>query len=326
MSRGLGNVQNNILDEIKNFGGEVQQNQLLWYLADKQKQISQSRHVYDDIYEGAIHNSYKNSFLRAIDELIKSDKIRQEDKIINELKDLFRYYTFKTYDLEIFSLRKKLLPVLIKFLEDGYHFTSQTETRFGTTDHEIFILKNKMDDNPDFRKKVSTKWINFESEILETITDENTLELDKWMRLLIKGRQLFLTESSLKYGLSFQSILKKLLSTKNDLSKTECMLLEKIEKFKSGIFSEGDINRAILKTTLYKVVNFKKGGTTSLHKEVKGFMLNQCQELILALPGHEKPPKVFRNASNYEFTKFSNVLDRLIDRRIFSSFHFLSIK
>jgi len=328
MSRGLGRIQKSILDGIDALGGKVQQNQLLWHLAELNGKISRGRQIYDDIYEGAIEKSYKNSFLRATGQLAENDKVQQEDRFISELQELFHYYTFKTFSFEIFSLRKQLLPVLMKFLESGdSYYSPHTMPRFNTGDHEIFILGNKKNADPEFRKKMNAKWLYFESKILQNISTGKTSEPDIWMRLLIKGRQLFLEETRLNYKLSFHTILEKLLSIKDDLSKPELRLLDRIERFISRVFNEVDIRRAILKTTLYRLGSFqKKGGAATLHKEVKGFLLNECPDLIMALPGHKEPPVFFRGTSLYELTTFSDILNRLLDRHVFSSLRFLSIK
>lgn len=330
MSRGLGRVQSSILDEIKNLGGEVQQNQLLWHLAEQKGGINRGRKIHDDIYEGTIESSFKNSLLRAIDQLAEREKIQREDRLINDLADLFQCYPFKTFSLEIHCLRKKLLPILITYLKDGdrhFPFSPNSLPRFGTGDHELFILGNIKEGDPEFHKRLNARWLALESEILKVMNTGRTPEFNKWMKLLIKGRQLFLEEARLKYGLPFHTILEKLLPIKDDLPDPERHLLDRIGKFKGRVFQEDDIHRAAMKTALYRLGNFQKGGAARLHKEAKGFLLKECPDLIKALPGHKDPPSSpFTSGWSYERTTFSKLLDKLLDRHIFSPFRFLSLK
>lgn len=323
-------MQSSVLAEIENLGGEVLQNQLLWRMAELNGKISKGPILHEDVYEGAIENSYKNSFMRAVTTLTEDEIIKPKDRLINDIPELFTLYPFKTLSLEIYCLRRILLPVLKNYIEDGHRhspYSPHTLPRFGKSDHEIFILANIKDSSPEFHKRVKAKWLAFESEILEILAARKTSRFDIWMKLLLRGRQLFLEEKSLRYGLAFHAIFEKLLSSKDEMDETEQGLLGRMEKLKGRVFSEDDIRRAAMKTALYQLGNFQKGGAATLHKEVKGFMLEKHPDLIRALPGH-KDPAISRFTSGWphELATFSKLLDKLIDRRVFSGFRFVSIK
>lgn len=329
MSRGLGKMQSGILAEIERLGGEAFQNQLLWRMAELNAKISKGRRLHGDVYEGAIENSYKSSFMRAVTNLAEDEIIKPKDRLINDISELFTLYPFKTLSLEIYCLRRILLPELKNYIEEGYRhspYSPHTLPRFRTNDHELFILANIKDSSPEFHKRVKAKWLAFESEILKILAIRKTSQFDIWMKLLLRSRQLFLEEKGLRYGLAFHAIIEKLLSNKDAMDEPEQGLLGRMEKFKGRVFQEDDIHRAAMKTALYQVGNFQKGGAATLHKEVKGFMLEKHPDLIRALPGHKDPPSSFIGGWVHELATFSKLLDKLIDRRIFSSFRFISVK
>lgn len=327
MSRGIGKMQSSILAGIDNFGGQILQNQLLWHLAEVHSKIQKDSRIYDDVYEGAIKRTYQTSFLRAVDHLVEIGKIKREDLYINDLAKLFIHYPFKTYRLEISSLRSKLLPVAKAYLAHGYRkFTHVRRSfpRFGTGDHELFVLKNAKHSNADFHSQIKSRWLSIESDILAILASKKVTESNHWIRILFKGRHLFLEEKNLKYTISLNSLLASLMSHKDSMYDLECKVLDKIHKFRYFAFREDDINRAVMKTALYQLANFQIRGPATLHKEVKLFMFDMCPDLIRSLPGHNEPSLNIRGAWIKREVRFSNMLDKLIDRHIFSPFCFIS--
>src|SRR5208283_2102286 len=167
------------------------------------------------------------------------------------------------------------------YLEHGYRespYSFHSYPRFGTGDHELFILQNTKDTNPELYKTAKSKWLIVESEILNILALKKISQFNEWMRLVIKGRQLFLEERRLKYGPAFHTLLESFTSHKNSMPEPERKLLDKIHRFTYRIFKEDDIHRAVMKTALYRLANFKKGGAATLRKELKGFMLKECPD------------------------------------------------
>jgi len=329
MSRGLGKMQSGILAEIGNLGGEVLQNQLLWQLAERNSKIRRERPISGELYEGAIENSFRTSFMRAVTTLVEDEKVKAKDRPINDLSGLSTYYPFKTFRFEILSLRKILLPVIVGYLEGGYGRLSAVPhlyPRFGTDDHELFILKKIKESSPQFHKRIKARWLTFEEELLKIMVSKKRTGPDLWTRLFIRGRQLFLEEGRLEYGLAFHGILGKLSTMEEPMSESERAFLERIERFKAWVFQEDDVRRAAMKTALYQLANFQKGGAATLHKEIKGFLLKEHPDLIRNLPGHKDPPSTFRGSWLFEATTFSKLLDKLIDRHVFSAFRFIAVR
>jgi len=308
MSRGHGKIQISIIETIKqDFGNQVQQNYLIWHLAEKEKKIKTLN--IDSFKTGFIDNSFNKSIQRAIIELGKEEVIQIQPRKLTSLDQFISYYPFKTTKLEIKELRINLLP-LIKF------FLEETGPKYGPYREELFLIeKIKKEKKEEFRR-ASEKWISFEKKIFRILaqTEENR---DKLISIIIKGRQLFM-DSKAEYGRALFSLLNE--------DKKLIPIISEIHAFYSEVIKNEDWNHVVMKSQIYAVANLAKGSRSSLNEDFKKFLYEKKSGYVSNLPGHsvinhESRGRLFGLKNEINFSK---LLDKLIDRHSFAPFNFLS--
>jgi hypothetical protein len=340
MSRGLGTLQSTILERISDLGGKVLQNQLLWTLAQENVSIKIGKNIYEDVAEGTITDSFKNNFGRALNKLIQRRTIHLSPLRINDLDSLLQFYPYKTFRYEIFMLRKRLLPLVKTFItsidEGTYHPTSnEGYKKFGTTNNERFVLDNLNRSSTEYYEQCKERWSELESELLGVALN-NSNRRNLWVRLMVKGRELFIEKykrrpyysgysvevSPITYSMSASKLLEDLSSCSVNMSQPELSLLAKIGAFKQDVFSDTHIDRAVLKTQLYRVAHFSRKGSARFNDEFKRFIFLTCTDLVRSLPGHQDPPNTLYGRGKP--IQYSPLIDKIIDGRILAEFRFVS--
>ena len=317
MSLGPGKIQNSILQALQNSDTPIQRNQLLWDLAQKNDKIIDDGKIGKLIPKGSIEDSYKKSFQRAIKSL-DGNKIEITKRKLRSIRELIKYYPYKTSSREIRYLREQLFPLIPAYLKEGY-----VRQKYNINDNEVFLLKKLRAIDPGKMSRYQDLWLNVETEILEILSEENVAEKNLWMSLLIKGRQLFLDDRA-KYGLSFHYIIGEMSEQEDKFTKSETDLFKRILNLKSKVFKKDAMKHNRLKSQLHVVAYLYDRTTPRFRDEIKRYFYREKTEVIKDLPDHREPDA--KGFALPRLVKFSPLLDKLIDRHAFARFEFLSIK
>ena len=145
-----------------------------------------------------------------------------------------------------------------------------------------------------------------------------------------KGMELFIyRKKELSFNKSFITTIDafEIICSKDEAGE-EINLLFDLREFYSKYFDATNLGRAQLKSQLYVIANFGKGGKPFIKTEIKEELRKICPYYIKNLPGHKEPEKISKHGINW-FShwepEYSHLLDKLIDRHAFSYFHFLSL-
>ena len=316
MSLGHGNIQKSILQSIKNSDTPIQRNKLFWMLARSNDKVIVTETLCEDIDEGYIENSFSKSFQRALKRLVDEKMVSVQKRRLMNIQEFIEYYPFKTSKLEIFLLRKILLPFVKTYLEGPY-----SRVPYTVADNELFILDKIKNEFPKRIKRYTLNWRKKEKRIISLLARYDLDSRSQWISLMIKGRQLFL-DNRVKYGKAFHVIIKKIGEADEFNNEVEYELYEEINKFKKKVFKPEIMKHSKLKSQLHLIAYFSERTKSGLKDEIKQHFLDEQPEIIENLPDYHQPEG--RGFTRFPPT-FSPILDKLIDRHVFSNFEFLSV-
>lgn len=157
MSSGPGALQKQILSSLPKYPAFAYQRQVLWNLSVTRNEIKTTGQICPYIESGAIHKSFQESFRRAVKGLAESGRIILEQKKATTINEAFDYFPYHTSSLEIHQLRKKLLPLIARYIID------ESPRCFGHSKIEAELL-SRIQDTKKF-KKIQLKWKLAEMEI-----------------------------------------------------------------------------------------------------------------------------------------------------------------
>ena len=194
--------------------------------------------------------------------------------------------------------------------------------RYNLSGNELYLLKNMKRDWPRRFRRLTRTWKGIEARILKLIAQENVSQKELWISLFIKGQEFF-GGQYVEHGRPFHYLVNKLIENESGLTGVERVILDDVKVFKNRLLRKSDMSHARLKTELYAVAYFYAQGSCSLRDEVRNYFLRKDEKFIKSLPGHEGGERLkWRIATPI---KFAPILDRVVDRHVFSKFRFLSI-
>lgn len=322
MSKGPGRLQRLILDSCDSSGEPLQQNRLIWKLAETEGQIIKTGTLSKDLEKGFIGDSFSKGIQRAIKELCGRSQVIQKKTKLLSLDQLVKYYPYKTNKYEILSLRKRLLSVTKEFVNERH------QNLFGSVEAEVHWAKNLREADADKYRRAINDWQEIECQVLSVLSDVAEPLKTKLFALLVRGRQLLLDERAV-YRKALNSIIK-------DLGKVDWLGSHKITLFEQlkyfyNTYLERPVRHNTMKGQIYSVAALGKGEKPRLKQEFKEYLLRKDPSFIRGLPGHKDGELVRKSFVMVNFgkvgeTQFSGLLDKLIDRYAFSSFQFLQTK
>jgi hypothetical protein len=319
MSKGPGRLQRLILDSFE--GTEsLQQNKLIWKLAENEDQIKITGKLGPDLEVGSIKDSFSKGIQRAINDLCSKKHLVQNQKKLLNLNQFARYYPYKTSRLEIISLRKRILPLIKEFVD-------RNGPVFGVGSAEIHGLQMLSESDRIQHKKAVNDWRIIEDKIISIVRDVEEPLKTHFIALLMKGRQLLLDDRA-GYGKALIAIMEEL-GEVDGLGPHELALLEQLNLFyRTHIRSL--VRHNLMKGQIYAVAGLSKGEKPHLKTAFKEYLLRKDPSFIRGLPDHKDGALAGRVFAVVGFgetveTRFSGLLDKLIDRYAFSPFHFLQL-
>jgi hypothetical protein len=317
MSSGLGSLQKQILETLKNHNSIVFQRTLLWQIACDRDEIEITGQLCPDIETGKLKKSFMENFRRAVQRLGETGRIEIKDERLTSLEVAFEYFPNQTSDLEIYHLRKRLLPTVRDYIIE------KKPKRFWHSEIEENQI-SKIRKAEQFTK-ARRNWKRIQKEIISILDSRDTHMFDHWLQCLIRGRYLFV-KRSISHSKPLVSIY-TVLQNEQDKTPKELDVLSKLKELMVAVFDKTDWKIGELKGIYYKIANFQTGRSDSLDSEVKRYLYERHRKLITSLPGHKEPPTLenceskFGKVSRipYRFRdeiRYSKYLDKLLTKQI----------
>jgi len=316
MSKGFGKLQTDLISVISENQNNILLNRLIWIIADKKKAIAKGNQITPDVVVGNIDQSFYKSIQRSIITLEKDSHIKRTKIKVQDLQDVIDYYPYKTTRLEILSLRKILLPELVKYIDNNHKYDLSL---YDIEKRQILLLKES--DITKYNNCIS-EWRTIQNLIIQLLNKKTSIQSELLTSIFIKGMELFVDRDA-SYKQSFEALVEKLTKSAVIDNTPESILVSRIKIFKDHYFKIEHINYSLTKGQLYNVAELGGKGSASLKNNVKDYLLQSHESLIRNLPGH-KDGKTIMGLKNYG-VQYSPILNQLVDRHVLSPFIFLSL-
>ena len=297
MPRGLGLIQNLLIDVLRAESGPVPFPTLVWAVATNDGTIDEQGDVPEETYK-TIH--------RAAGQLARRSEpaVRTERRWLGTSASLVSRYPDRTKTGSVRAMRRRLLPHLVAFMETA------TPKR-GHAEVEEAALQRTL--SSDARSVVERAWPTAERHLLKAMPKLAGAESAQAISLLIRGRQLFVPGACESSAVPFVDAISAVTLTRDGAA-----LAKAIESFQSAIPKPAIVamSRAVFKNRLYTAVSLKQGKGESPHllDAFKEYLLEREPAFVRALPGHEErlPRKDLAPWCEPPRATFSPELDALV--------------
>ena len=319
MSSGPGTLQNRILSILQDHHAYIFKNVILWDLAVQRSEIININKISKELTTGIIKKSFQENFRRATNRLIENGKIIAEKRKITAITEAFQNFPYLTPDLEIFTLRKKLLPSVFKYIQ-SHRFSP----KFGKSKIEEEIAK-KLSKND--KRKILDKWAAIEREIALIMSGCHHSRFELWLNFVSRGRNIF-TNSGPKSSWAMMEICSRLRKNKG-LNQNEIKTLAEIENLMHTYFADVEWDLGECKKFYYSISDMSKGSSGRLNDEVKRYLHDKHQNFVESLPDHKSPKshkitvKGKGKWMRYGQHQYSPLLDKLLTKQILRNFIFI---
>lgn len=264
----------------------------------------------------------------SIKRLVEIGKIERKEEKFTDLDTAFEYFPYHTSELEIYQLRKKFLPTIREYIKEN------NPRRFWYYD----IEENQISKIRKTEKylEVSGQWRRIQKDIISILNTGDTDMFDHWLQCLIRGRYLFI-QQTVSHHKSLVSIYNALKKQKNNTI-IELKTLKRLRNLINSTFDKTDWKIGELKSIYYKIADFQRHYRDTIGEEIKEYLRNRHEDLILSLPGHKEPPppierefKVGNRKGIMQIPlpkkrRYSEYLDKLLTKQILRHHMLLKVR
>jgi hypothetical protein len=305
MSRGPGRLQSLILGELST-EKLTQLNELRWRLWEKESGTNNSD----------MRKSFYVSLNRSIDLL--NDRLVRRKRKLKDLRELLQYYAFRTHSYQIRDLRQQLLPLVEEFIgENG--------TRYTESENEEFLFRSLPRDE---QRGLIRDWNEIEPKIFQLIGSSNPERSRLLVQVIPRAWELFRIEKHVSIRRSLGSLIRDTFELPK-LESAEQSVKDELSTLMTRCFPGSALPRVRLKSQLYRAFYLGKSIRPHLTQDFEDFLVKKHFDFLESLPGHQSAKS--KHVGKYAFLipakdRLSPLLDKIIDRDIFSSFEFIRLK
>jgi hypothetical protein len=309
MSRGLGWIQNALLDHLIGQRGATTFETLRWDLWERSHPMP--------IMPGPdLPNKWNTSVMRAVKCLEKGARIKVERRRLISFDECVFHYPNKTLRGSVRRLRLQLLPALLRCTNnEGDAFP-----RYNRAANEKFHLQSL---TPVVRKTLRNSWLRVEPRLIELLPLSGRADRNVLFQLAVKGKSIFET-GDLECRGSFAEHLQ--ICTEHKLLPDP--LASDLRILSDSMLAPTDAGHLRLKSYIHTFAAVPQHRGCSLRKETVTYLDQSCPEVVRKLPGYVAP-EVPVNRHNYMMgarePKHSQQLYGLFDQTVFQRFHFLQL-
>ncbi len=304
MSRGLGEVQQDIIRFLSESGGTHTTESLRWSLYE-QKQKSQTVAI------AALPTKWNTSFRRAIKNLVEQrQRLLLHPRPLSNLEECVTHYPCKTLEFKIRRLRLELLPALLDWTKENLG----AAPRYQESSREEYYLKA----NPDRINDLKAEWDQLERSLREAFLSSGMHSL---LELMCRARFLF-HKTNPNTARSFTQLV-------DFCIREDCLeggIASQLKTFSQAFFSRQDSETLTFKSLIHEFAEVPNRGECKLRKDTLEELLKRRPEYVKGLPGFWQPDRPDRwGFPMIEEVKYGVEIHRLFDKTVFQNFNFISL-
>jgi hypothetical protein len=324
MSKGLGELQNDILLALSDKSTPILEFELLWQIVEEKKKINKIP-ISDHFNNGTIEEAFYKSFRRSLNGLKEKGRVKVlNPSKFNSLDELIRLYPYCTRNNLIKEMRTMFLPFMKEYINDHLY-----RLKFKKHEVEAHHFRTYSKNNPESFTLSKIKWLELRKKIIKLFEIQGDNNFDTIIKFLAKGEQYF-TNNKITVAEQMSVLANELLelvitSNENQLEFTNELIAFLTEIIYGNVYSHDQ-----LKNQLYIVAVFYKRNTSSLVAEFKEVLFRQFSEQIGSLPNSKSDlPKIKEREGIVEWypviedDKIDPIIDKLILKDVFSSFRYI---
>lgn len=307
MSRGLGEIQNAILQRFEDCSAENTAESLRWSL-------------FDGSLSSNLTTSWNTSFRRALHRLYETAEVTITKRRLQSFEECAMHYPNKTLRADTRSLRATLLPTL----SDWLFSREGPAPRYKEEENERFHLEQLPES--EFAT-LRARWSSLYERLRPLYGQVPELAADVLLALICRGRSLFqnhpsgLRLSEIVVGDSF-ALCVELAGKSNALPKT---LFADLRDFKDLFQTAGEARSLRFKSIIHAVATVEqKNKGCRLKTEPLEHLHAMHRDLVESMPGFvKKGADAF--TVPWERCHYDNRLVSLFDHTVFSRFSFVRL-
>lgn len=296
MSRGLGRLQQAILNRVKASGLTTVES-ARW---DVRKEGGE-----DDLTVATL-----NAVKRAVESLVARKLIICTERPLQSVAECIAHYPGKTTRVAIRKLRVELLPALLQ--PDSGQPIYQ---RYSRDDNEKFQYERLSDAD---KKLLRRNWLSVERELAALLgSTDDAQHRSRLARLYAKGESIF-DSGRLMVSQAFSEHLARcrlILSAD---------LLGRLEHFCTSLLDVEMAGNLKVRSFVHTFANVSSRGTCSLKDDTIEHLNKVRRDYLESLPDY-KSSSVSGNFFMRDNSRQDPILHRLFDHTVFQSFHFLEL-
>jgi hypothetical protein len=264
---------------------------------------------------GALPTKWNTSFRRALDNLAEgaAKRLTLEVRHLSGLDECIRHYPGKTLKVDVYRLRRALLPVLSDWAEGR-----GPGPRYTMADNERFHLGGLADDALESLQMV---WRTIEPKLIERLGSLSLEARNTLFLCLAKGKSLF-ESMSIQSGKSFVELARECIGEQIVQGDSA----EKLDSLCGQFLSVRTAGFLQLKSYVHAFANVPKHRRCRLKDETLEQLYRVQPEVLEVLPGFIPAPK---HTSPFHFDRssptHSDRVHSLLDQTVFQNFVFAKL-
>ena len=305
MSRGLGKLQQSILDRIDP-AGTTSLNQLEWILTAEQDGPSASITAAGDV-----------NFRRAVRRLVEEGYLRMAKQRLTDLDDVIAFYPYKTRDAEVKAMRLQMLPVVKSYL------AFRQARKFSPAQNEIHFYQGLSDET---RADAERRWQAIEPGLFDAMCCVDAGRREAILDLLVRGRHIFLRKPT-RHLVALTRLLERALAATGDFPPIRAM--EDLSALASSLFPRRELARLRLKSDLYEIAHLGRDHTQTVKDQFIEYAMRESPQIMRSMRGFK--PARSQKAGKVKLLlpirdEPSPLIHKLVQRDALAPFQFLSVR
>ena len=308
MSRGPGNVQDEVLSRLRSTQSDLTVESLQWAIFETGRGATSN---------GDLPNAFYKSFLRAVKRLEETSRINVVRRRLKNMSECEAHYSSKTLNGYKRALRKRFLPMLRELIGKDPDF----DPRYTAAERESYHRKHIPE---EAGQRLKARWQAL-SETLRPLYGSTSPRADELLLVICRGRQLFDTpgiEASTSLGHAIGGVV--------SLPFISASLALELQEFYQDFLSHEQSEFLRLKSEIGGIASIGRNGEYPLMPKTLAALYSQDAQFIEAMPGFKKFRREtilpdWQEELPRRLHKYPDELVFLFDPTVFQKYKFISL-
>jgi hypothetical protein len=252
--------------------------------------------------------------MRALKALEKDRRVEIVRRRLESLEECVEHYQGKTFSGAVRRLRRELLPVLLRWTQDGDAYP-----KYNPADNEKFYLASLPQED---RQALRVIWLRLEPQLMALLPEAARAQRNTLFQLVAKGKAIFELQELDCRGALVEHVLRCY-----EAQLLPELLAAEVKAFADRMLPAATAGHLRLKGYIHQFANVPQYRGCSLKEKTVEYLDKARPDIVRSLPGYVAPEKP-ADRRLYFYSReaqHSPQLHTLIDQTVFQNFHFLRV-